>query len=88
MKLEICTKRGLIVTSGLDQETVDEFINDYRNDTARVMRVPDTDTERQSYVTREYVIDVTTGPDDVEVPVEPVAGDAEGAPATEESGTP
>jgi hypothetical protein len=79
VKLSISTKCCLIETGGLDQETVDEFVNEYRNGTSRVLRVPDTDITRQHYVTRDAAFHVETGPDDVAP--EPVAATDEGADA-------
>jgi len=75
VKLSISTQCCVIETSGLDEEIVDEFVNEYRFGTSRTLRVPDTDTSSQHYITRDAAFHVETGPD-VTLP-EPVAAEAD-----------
>lgn len=87
MKLSISTKCCLIETGGLDEEDVEEFVNEYRFGTSRVIRVPDTDTTRQHYVTRDAAFHVETGPDDVEPLAAAKGADAVAPQASGEGGT-
>jgi hypothetical protein len=83
VKLSISTSCCVIETSGLDEEVVDEFVNDYRHGTSRVIRVPDTDTTSQHYIARDAAFHVETGPD-VTLP-EPVAAAEEADAVAQEA---
>lgn len=87
MQLTVKTQCGPIVTTDLEQEPVDEFINEYRNGTARALLIPDSEPDERAFVSRDAILAVFTGPD-VEVPEDPEAPEgAVDAGAPEESGT-
>lgn len=82
MQLTVKTQCGPIVTTDVEPEPVDEFVNDYRNGTGKVLMIPDSEPDERSYVSRSAILAVFTSPD-----VEPPVEGADDADAPEESET-